>query len=93
MKHIATQTPTTSCKKIRNTLLKNDTSTCSITDSHHLRFEFCLKSFKPASKPWLTAAGKSKHLAFVEQCETGTAGAKLFSDEFTFQQFMHKRKN
>lgn len=67
MKPIATQSPTSYCKKIMMLSFKMVPISVSMKVSRRLRFEFSLKSFRLACKPRLTAATKFKHLKFAEQ--------------------------
>jgi len=65
------------------------------TAFQHLRFQFGLKSYKPAHKPRLTPHMKSKRLAFAKEHEAWTSedwSKGMFSDECTLQKFVLRKK-
>jgi len=64
--------------------------------SRHLRFQFVLKSYKPARQPRLTPPMKSKRPTFAKEHEVWTSddwSKVTFSDEYTLQQFALRKKN
>ena len=96
IKRIAVRSPTSSLKKIRAALLGKGTDVHITTVSRRLRFNFGLKSYKPARKPRLTPLMKSKRLAFAKEHAAWTSedwSKIMFSDECTLQQFVVRKKN
>ena len=96
MKRQVMKPPTCSAKKIRAELNKAGVSVSRRTVSRRLVQEFGLKSRKPAKKPRLTAAMKTKRLQFALQYKDWTTAQwskVLFSDESTIQQFAARKKN
>ena len=96
MKRQVMKSPTRSAKKIRAELNKASVSVSRRTVSRRLVQEFGLKSRKPAKKPKLTAAMKTKRLQFALQHKDWTTAQwskVLFSDESTIQQFAARKKN
>ena len=69
MEHIATRSPSGSCKEIIAPLHANGTNVSPITVSRRLSNEFGLKSHKPARKPHLTTAMKFQRLNFAKKCD------------------------
>ena len=96
IKRIAVRSPKSSLKKNCAALLGKGTDVHITTVSRRLRFEFCLKSYKPARKPRLTSLMKSKRLAFAKEHAAWSAedwSKIMFSDECTLQQFAVRKKN
>ena len=69
IQQIAVESPTSFCKKICMLLLLKSSDVHHTTTSRHLVYDFNLKAFKPAKKPCITPALKTKRLAFAKQYE------------------------
>ena len=90
IRRVAVRSPTSSCKKIRSTLLLKGTDVHRTTIGRRLVNEFGLKYHKPAKKPRLTEAMKAKRVIFANKSADWSEkqwGKVLFSDESTIQQF------
>jgi len=96
MKRIVMRSPLSSINKNRAALLERGVTVGRMTVSRQLSREFGLKSNKPARKPRLTPAMKAKRLAFAKKHQDWTPaqwGQVMFSDEFTLQQFVVKKRH
>ena len=90
IRRVAVRSPTSSCKKIRSTLLLKGTDVHRTTIGRRLVNEFGLKSHKPVEKPRLTEAMKAKRMIFANKSADWSEKQWvkfLFSDESTIQQF------
>jgi len=67
MKRIVVRSPTSYLKKIRAALLRKGTDVHITSVSRSSRFQFSLKSYKPARKPRFTPRMKSKRLEFAKE--------------------------
>ena len=67
IRRIAVRSPMSSASKIRSSLLAKGTDISRRTVSRRLVDDFDLKAHKPAHKPRLTQAMKSKRLAFAKK--------------------------
>ena len=84
-----------SASKIRSSLLAKGTDISRRTVSRRLVDDFDLKAHKPAHKPRLTQAMKSKRLAFAKKHVKWTIQQwqqVLFSDQCTVQQFTNRKR-
>ena len=66
MKRMFVQSPTCSIKKVQYALLTKGVKVSNMTVSRRLRFDFGLKSQKPAKKFLLTKKMKAKRLEFAK---------------------------
>ena len=92
---IAVRSPVSSASKIRSSLLAKGTDISRRTVSRRLVDDFDLKAHKPAHKPRLTQAMKSKRLAFAKKHVKWTIQQwqqVLFFDESTVQQFTNRKR-
>ena len=95
IRRIAVRSPMSSASKIRSSLLAKGTDISRRTVSRRLVDDFDLKAHKPAHKPRLTQAMKSKRLAFAKKHVKWTIQQwqqVLFSDESTVQQFTNQKR-
>jgi len=96
MIRIVTRSPLSSINKVRVALLERGVTAGRMTDYRRLSREIGLKSYKPAIKPHLTPAIKAKRLAFAKKHQDWTIaqlGKVMFSDEFTLQQFVVRKRH
>ena len=95
IRRIAVPSPMSSASKIRSSLLAKGTDISRRTVSRRLVDDFDLKAHKPAHKPRLTQAMKSKRLAFAKKHVKWTIQQwqqVLFSDQCTVQQFTNRKR-
>ena len=95
IRRIAVRSPMSSASKIRSLLLAKGTDISRRTVSRRLVDDFDLKAHKPAHKPRLTQAMKSKRLAFAKKHVKWTIQQwqqVLFSDECTVQQLTNRKR-
>ena len=92
---IAVRSPMSFASKIRSSLLAKGTDISRRTVSRRLVDDFDLKAHKPAHKPRLAQAMKSKRLAFAKKHVKWTIQQwqqVLFSNESTVQQFTNRKR-
>ena len=96
MKKMVVEFPTSSIKKVQSALLTKGVKVSDMTVFRRLRFDFGIKSQKPAKKLLLTKKMKAKRLEFAKSHQhwiTEHWSKVLFSDESTIQLFATRKQN